>query len=287
MRYRSSDQATTLCLQDFSACILTQTCRARRVRLFEKVPASPTLRQGGLHYILIVSTSRRTCLTGSDLVDHQITVLDVVRMCTFLNSSLLSRRGLGTRCGASPPQYDPNFSPQSRQQRLPWPRTTDVETRCLHPSDNRRITMIFSSYLVIIMSHSPVRWGTSATYASRIQAQRFTRPRQDKTSSHPRKHAQRFLILQSQSLLYMDTLWCILRACFDERERLGRIIHECLFFLDDRRARRMKARGDTGQIKRAEENLRQIKYLHAKVDAVMAHLQIPSVSEPMEMADRM
>lgn len=49
---------------------------------------------------------------------------------------------------------------------------------------------------------------------------------------------------------------------------------------------RMKSRGDTGQIKRAEENLKEIKHLHAKMDAVMAHLQIPPVPEPqspMEM----
>ena len=48
----------------------------------------------------------------------------------------------------------------------------------------------------------------------------------------------------------------------------------------------MKARGDTGQIRRAEENLKAIKHLHAKVDAVMAHLQIPAVASPMEMTDR-
>ncbi|CAN0427252.1 unnamed protein product [Laminaria digitata] len=48
----------------------------------------------------------------------------------------------------------------------------------------------------------------------------------------------------------------------------------------------MKARGDTGQIKRAEENLMQTKHLHAKVDAIMAHLQIPAVDTPMEMTDR-
>eukprot|EP00903_Cladosiphon_okamuranus_P010634 g10056.t1 len=47
---------------------------------------------------------------------------------------------------------------------------------------------------------------------------------------------------------------------------------------------RMKTRGDTGNILRAEENLREIKHLHAKVDAVMAHLKIPAVEapEPME-----
>ena len=49
---------------------------------------------------------------------------------------------------------------------------------------------------------------------------------------------------------------------------------------------RMKARGDTGLIRRAEENFKQIKHLHAKVDAVMAHLQIPAVASPMEMTDR-
>ena len=48
----------------------------------------------------------------------------------------------------------------------------------------------------------------------------------------------------------------------------------------------MKARGDTGLIRRAEENFKQIKHLHAKVDAVMAHLQIPAVASPMEMTDR-
>lgn len=46
---------------------------------------------------------------------------------------------------------------------------------------------------------------------------------------------------------------------------------------------RMKSRGDTGQIRRAEENLKEIRHLHAKVDAVMAHLQIPAVQAPMEM----
>ncbi|CAN0396986.1 unnamed protein product [Pylaiella littoralis] len=46
---------------------------------------------------------------------------------------------------------------------------------------------------------------------------------------------------------------------------------------------RMKGRGGTGQIKRAEENLKEIKHLHAKIDAVMAHLQIPPVEAPMEM----
>eukprot|EP00904_Undaria_pinnatifida_P011360 jgi/Undpi1/7354/HiC_scaffold_22.g09827.m1 len=49
---------------------------------------------------------------------------------------------------------------------------------------------------------------------------------------------------------------------------------------------RMKARGDTGQIKRAEENLSQVLHLHAKIDAVMAHLQIPPVEAPMQMTDR-
>lgn len=49
---------------------------------------------------------------------------------------------------------------------------------------------------------------------------------------------------------------------------------------------RMKSRGDTGNIRRAEENARQLKHLHAKVDAVMAHLQIPSVPAPMEMDER-
>lgn len=48
----------------------------------------------------------------------------------------------------------------------------------------------------------------------------------------------------------------------------------------------MKARGDTGQIKRAEENLSQVLHLHAKIDAVMAHLQIPPVEAPMQMTDR-
>ena len=53
----------------------------------------------------------------------------------------------------------------------------------------------------------------------------------------------------------------------------------------------MKSRGDTGQIKRAEENLQEIRVLHAKMatmdakmDAVMAHLQVPPVAAaPMEM----
>lgn len=52
------------------------------------------------------------------------------------------------------------------------------------------------------------------------------------------------------------------------------------------RVERMKARGDTGQIKRAEENLEQIKYLHAKMDAVMTHLQVPAVDAPMKMEPR-
>ena len=45
----------------------------------------------------------------------------------------------------------------------------------------------------------------------------------------------------------------------------------------------MKSRGDTGQIKRAEENLKEIRHLHAKIDAVMAHLQIPVVEAPVPM----
>lgn len=45
----------------------------------------------------------------------------------------------------------------------------------------------------------------------------------------------------------------------------------------------MKNRGDTGQIKRAEENLKEIKHLHAKIDAVMAHLQIAPVEAPKPM----
>lgn len=45
----------------------------------------------------------------------------------------------------------------------------------------------------------------------------------------------------------------------------------------------MKHRGDTGQIKRAEENLKEIRHLHAKIDAVMEHLNIPAVEAPMEM----
>ncbi|CAM9542501.1 unnamed protein product [Ectocarpus sp. 8 AP-2014] len=47
--------------------------------------------------------------------------------------------------------------------------------------------------------------------------------------------------------------------------------------------KRMKHRGDTGQIKRAEENLKEIRHLHAKIDAVMEHLNIPAVQAPMEM----
>lgn len=50
--------------------------------------------------------------------------------------------------------------------------------------------------------------------------------------------------------------------------------------------RRMRERGDTGQITRAEEIASNLKYLHAKMDSVMAHLQIPAVAAPMEMADR-
>lgn len=50
---------------------------------------------------------------------------------------------------------------------------------------------------------------------------------------------------------------------------------------------RMKARGDTGNIKRTEENALQLSHLHAKVDAVMAHLQIAAVPAPMEMKERM
>ncbi|CAM9525866.1 unnamed protein product [Sphacelaria rigidula] len=49
---------------------------------------------------------------------------------------------------------------------------------------------------------------------------------------------------------------------------------------------RMKNRGDTGQIRRAEENARQLKHLHAKMDAVMTHLNIPPVAAPMEIEDR-
>lgn len=45
----------------------------------------------------------------------------------------------------------------------------------------------------------------------------------------------------------------------------------------------MKSRGDTGQIRRAEESLMEIKHLHTKIDAVMAHLQIPPVEAPAPM----
>lgn len=49
---------------------------------------------------------------------------------------------------------------------------------------------------------------------------------------------------------------------------------------------RMKERGDTGQIKRAEDNMRKLNHLHAKVDAVMRHLEIPPVLEPEVMEKR-
>ena len=48
----------------------------------------------------------------------------------------------------------------------------------------------------------------------------------------------------------------------------------------------MRARGDTGQIRRAEENMRKLNHLHAKVDAVMRHLKIPPVLEPEVMEKR-
>lgn len=44
---------------------------------------------------------------------------------------------------------------------------------------------------------------------------------------------------------------------------------------------RMKDRGDTGQIQRAEENVRQIQHLHAKIDALMERLQVAAVPMPI------
>jgi len=41
---------------------------------------------------------------------------------------------------------------------------------------------------------------------------------------------------------------------------------------------RMKGRGDTGNIRRAEESLKLTKMLSAKVDAIMRHMQIPTPS---------
>lgn len=41
---------------------------------------------------------------------------------------------------------------------------------------------------------------------------------------------------------------------------------------------RMKSRGDTGQAKSTEETLEEIKLLHAKVDALMAHLSVSAVT---------
>ncbi|CAM9405921.1 unnamed protein product [Choristocarpus tenellus] len=49
---------------------------------------------------------------------------------------------------------------------------------------------------------------------------------------------------------------------------------------------RMKIRGDTGQMKLMEQNSKQLTHLHAKVDAVMSHLEIPAVPEPMSMQNR-
>ena len=49
----------------------------------------------------------------------------------------------------------------------------------------------------------------------------------------------------------------------------------------------MKDKGDVDKVKRAEENLQDINHLHAKVDAMMYHLQIPAVPEPQEMEKRL
>jgi len=42
---------------------------------------------------------------------------------------------------------------------------------------------------------------------------------------------------------------------------------------------RMKGRGDTGQIARAEEQLDKIAQLEAKVDLILDHLNIPQPNE--------
>ena len=51
---------------------------------------------------------------------------------------------------------------------------------------------------------------------------------------------------------------------------------------------RQRSRGDTGQIKRAEENQAKLSVLEAKLDAIMAHLQIqppPSIEMSKEVSN--
>ncbi|CAN0147674.1 unnamed protein product [Ascophyllum nodosum] len=70
----------------------------------------------------------------------------------------------------------------------------------------------------------------------------------------------------------------IVPGCCCEMELVREIVSEL--------KARMKGRGDTGNIRRAEENASKINHLHAKIDAIMAQLQIPPVPEAQEIEKR-
>ena len=72
-----------------------------------------------------------------------------------------------------------------------------------------------------------------------------------------------------------STLGELCPGCGCEGEKVDNIVHELRM--------RMKGRGDTGNIQRAEEQLKQLKYLDAKVDLILEHLKItPPPKEEME-----